>query len=520
MAQTGNLPSGVPAPHETLGYQIIRWAQTYIVQPDGDSAGEPFKFTPEQLKFVLWYYAINPDGTWKYAAGTLRRAKGWGKTPLLAALAIVEFIGPCRFSHWAETGMPVAKRVPLPVVQLGATALDQTQQTLDMIRGMLSESPAEKEYGLEISKSMVQFKSGKPGSISPKATSGRTNEGNRPTFIVMDEVHHWVSSNGGPDFYQVLKRNVEKTTKAGSRWVTTTNAFNPNEDSVAQIIYESDMVAQGFWLYDCLEGSIEVEDIRDEETVKAALIEAYGDAHWADINGLTKTILYDRTTPDSTYCRFFFNQIAESSDGWMNKAEWDACESVNDIKPGEQIAVGFDGSVRGDGTALVGIRLHDAKLFTLGQWLRPEHAKDDWEVDVLSVEAAVKRAFDTYRVEWMYADPPWWQENIGRWAVEWGDDYVFEYWTNKPTRMVQAVERFRTAVMVGDLSHVGEPELTRHVLNAVVREVPQGDLIVKDSPRSKRKIDLAVAAVLALEARADAIADGRLQIKRRRVVGF
>ncbi|GAA4104593.1 hypothetical protein [Streptomyces hundungensis] len=183
MAQTGNLPKGVPAPNETLGYQIIRWAQKYIVQPDGDSAGEPWKFTPEQLKFVLWFYAINPDGTWKYAAGTLRRAKGWGKTPLLAALAIVEFIGPCRFSHWDETGMPVGKRVPLPVVQLGATALDQTQQTLDMIRGMLSESPAEKEFGLEISKSMVQFKSGKPGSISPKATSGRTNEGNRPTFV-------------------------------------------------------------------------------------------------------------------------------------------------------------------------------------------------------------------------------------------------------------------------------------------------------------------------------------------------
>ncbi|WP_424214792.1 hypothetical protein ACN20G_23490 [Streptomyces sp. BI20] len=435
----------------------------------------------------------------------------------------MEFIGPARFSHFDESGLPVGKRVPLPVVQLGATALDQTQQTLDMIRGMLSESPAEKEYGLEISKAKVQFKSGKPGSISPKATSGRTNEGNRPTFVVMDEVHHWVSSNGGPDFFQVLKRNVEKTTKMGSRWVTTTNAFNPNEDSVAQIIFESEMIPLGHWLYDCLEGSIAVEDIRVEAEVRKALIEAYGDAHWADIEGLTRTILYDRTTPDSTYCRFFFNQIAESSDGWMNKAEWDECETnpdVDPIKAGDQIAIGFDGSVRGDGTGLIGIRLRDARLFPLGAWLRPENAKDDWEVDVLSVEAAVKRAFDTYRVEWMYADPPWWQENIGRWAVEWGDDYVFEFWTNKPTRMCQAVERFRTAVLVGDIAHVGDYELTRHVLQAVVREVPQGELITKDSPRSKRKIDLAVAAVLALEARADAIADGRLQIKRRRVVGF
>ncbi|RLV10540.1 hypothetical protein CTZ27_03095 [Streptomyces griseocarneus] len=283
------------------------------------------------------------------------------------------------------------------------------------------------------------------------------------------------------------------------------------------------MVSQGFWLYDCLEASIRVEDIRDEEKVRAALVEAYGDAHWADIDGLTRTILYDRTTPDSTYCRFFFNQIAESSDGWMNKAEWDACyvdPNEDPVSPGDQIAIGFDGSVRGDGTSLMGIRLRDARLFILGSWLRPENAPDDWEVDVLSVEAAVKRAFDTYRVEWSYFDPPWWQENIGRWSIEYGDDRVYEFWSNKPTRMVQATERFRTAVLVGDLAHVGEHELTRHVLNAVTREVPQGLLITKDSPRSKRKIDHAVAAVLAMEARADAIADGRMQIKRRRVIGF
>ncbi|WP_232110004.1 hypothetical protein [Streptomyces buecherae] len=101
---------------------------------------------------------------------------------MLAALAIVEFLGPCRFSHFDAFGLPVGKAVPLPVVQVGATALDQTEQTIDFIRGMLSESPAEREFGLEIGKSIVQFKSGKPGSIRPKATAGRTNEGNRPTF--------------------------------------------------------------------------------------------------------------------------------------------------------------------------------------------------------------------------------------------------------------------------------------------------------------------------------------------------
>ncbi|MBD0739847.1 hypothetical protein BGM09_10460 [Streptomyces sp. CBMA29] len=284
------------------------------------------------------------------------------------------------------------------------------------------------------------------------------------------------------------------------------------------------MVRMGIWLYDCLEGSIAVEEIRDADAVRKALIEAYGDATWADIEGLTRTILFDRTTPDSTYCRFYFNQIAESSDGWMSKPEWDSCLDEEDpIQPGDQIALGFDGSIRGDATGLVGCRLRDGRLFVLGVWERPDNAKPDWEVDVLAVEAAVLNAFKTYHVEWMYGDPPYWQEALGRWAIaqaKAGIDYVFEFWTNKPTRMVQAVERFRSAVTVNDLSHDGNTDLTRHVLQAVTREVPQGLLIQKDSPRSKRKIDLAVCAVLAFEARADAIADGRMKVRRSRVMGW
>src|SRR5690606_12593885 len=78
MPQTGNLPPGVPSPKETLGYQIIRWCKEYIRTPDGERAGEPWEFTDEQLRFVLWFYSIKPDGRWAYSAGTLRRAKGWG----------------------------------------------------------------------------------------------------------------------------------------------------------------------------------------------------------------------------------------------------------------------------------------------------------------------------------------------------------------------------------------------------------------------------------------------------------
>ncbi|MBB5123287.1 hypothetical protein FHS36_006769 [Streptomyces eurocidicus] len=182
MPLTGNTPPGVPHPTRSLGYGIIRWCQDYVLQPDGERAGEPWRFSPEQLRFVLWLYAIDERGRWLYRSAALRRAKGWGKTPLLAALAIVEFIGPARFSHFDDNGLPVGKRVPLPLVQIAATSLDQTANTRDQIRGMLAESPAEREFNLDIGKGLIQFKDGRPGRIEPVTSSSRGLEGARPTF--------------------------------------------------------------------------------------------------------------------------------------------------------------------------------------------------------------------------------------------------------------------------------------------------------------------------------------------------
>ncbi|WP_246430278.1 phage terminase family protein [Streptomyces rectiverticillatus] len=322
--------------------------------------------------------------------------------------------------------------------------------------------------------------------------------------------------------WETLDRNIRKTANAGSHYVETTNSFNPLENSVAQRTYDAFTSGADGLLYDCVEPDWDVK-IDDDEDLARGLKAAYSDSTWVDIPSLVKAIRDPRTTV-AVALRFYLNRISESADGWMVRAEWDACFDDSDpIAPGDQISVGFDGSVggrTGDATGLVGCRLRDGKLFVLGLWERPDTADEAWEVDVLSVEAAVKRAFETYDVAWFYGDPPYWQEALGRWALRYGDNTVFEYWTNRPTRMVAAVERFRTATMVKDLRHDGDSDLTRHVCNAVAREVPQGILIAKSSPRSRKKIDLAICAVLAYEARADAIADGRMTKRRRRVIGF
>ncbi len=65
--------------------------------------------------------------------------------------------------------------------------------------------------------------------------------------------------------------------------------------------------------------------------------------------------------------------------------------------------------------------------------------------------------------------------------------------------MAPATDRAYAAVVDRALTHDGSTVLAAHVAHAVARPSPQGDLIYKDKRGSPRKIDAAVAAILAVD---------------------
>jgi phage terminase large subunit-like protein len=77
------------------------------------------------------------------------------------------------------------------------------------------------------------------------------------------------------------------------------------------------------------------------------------------------------------------------------------------------------------------------------------------------------------------------------------------------------LEQFHGAVIDQELSHDGSFALTRHVLNARRRIGRSGLTIAKEHPTSDKKIDAAVAAMLAWQARLDAIAQNVLGQKKK-----
>jgi phage terminase large subunit-like protein len=65
--------------------------------------------------------------------------------------------------------------------------------------------------------------------------------------------------------------------------------------------------------------------------------------------------------------------------------------------------------------------------------------------------------------------------------------------------MTPATQRFTTMVLERQMTHSGDPILTRHVSNAVLKSDARGVRIYKETKNSPRKIDAAVAAIMALE---------------------
>jgi phage terminase large subunit-like protein len=65
--------------------------------------------------------------------------------------------------------------------------------------------------------------------------------------------------------------------------------------------------------------------------------------------------------------------------------------------------------------------------------------------------------------------------------------------------MIPACAKFYDAVVNQRLSHDGDPLLARHISNAVVKTDRLGPRIVKEHRGSPRKIDAAVASIIALD---------------------
>jgi hypothetical protein len=516
----------------------LEWIERHCVIPDGWRAGEPLRLYRFQAEYLARFYEVLPTAergqlapAFRFRRGILVGPQKVGKNPLVAAQICLEGLGPALFDGWAEPGEvydcadhgcpcgwvyaygpgePKGAPWPTPLIQITAYSEEATDNTYDALRPMIERGPLA-DVVPRTGEAFIRLPGG--GRIDTVTSSDRSRLGQRVTFVAQDEVGLWTPTTG---MVRVADTQYRNLAGMGGRATLTTNAWDPGAGSVAQREWDSaadDIYRQMIRPPATLSFANKAErrrilriaypeDVRREHGGHVDL-----DAIEAEAADLAEKDL-------AQAARFFGNIIMAASGRAFDPAVWAkrAAES-HPVGPRARIVLGFDGSRRYDHTALVGCEVETGYLWPLGIWAPPPGG----EISTEEIDAAVDEAFALYDVVRLYADPPYWDESVARWAGRYGDR-VRAWWTARSRPMANALRAFAEAVELGDLRHCppdypGCAALSAHVANAVKRPTSMLDddgrplwLVGKDQPGSPAKIDGLVAAVLAWEARRDALA--------------
>jgi hypothetical protein len=532
-------------PALTLGWHVLWWTAEKLQHANG----RPWRYTPEQARLTLWWYALDDYRSYAYRDGVIQRLKGWGKDPVGATWCAVEFVGPSRptgevaepGNPWGiPAGQPLGAAHPEAWVQTAAVSKDQTRNTMTLFPGMFTKATIA-EYEIDLGKEIIYAHRGAQ-RIEAVTSSPRALEGARSTFVLRNETHHWLSTNDGHEMDAVIARNADKSPDGSARALSITNAYMPGEDSVAERARDAwEDVQAGRavdvgMMYDSLEAPPDAP--LTAEAAPAVVEGVRGDSVWLSTDRIVKSIL-DRRNPPSRSRRFWYNQITADEDSWVTMQQWDACGPEGKpeladrvIASREMVALFFDGSKSDDATALVASCMSDGHVFLVGRWQRPSEipSGDPWFVPRSEVDSVVRRTFRDFDPVAMFADPGggeddegerYWDALIDEWGRDFGDRFVVKavasgegrhpvMWDMRsPTRQHQftlAVERTYTDIDERALTHDGNRALRRDVLNAKRALNKWGVSIRKEHRESGKKIDAAVCMVGARMARRLALA--------------
>jgi hypothetical protein len=491
----------------TLGWEIAGWCSEWLNAVDGQG---PWNFTDEQLRILLWWYAVDETGAFIYRSSVIQRLKGWGKDPFGGVLCLVELLGPSRFAGWVG-GEPVGAPHPNAWVQVAAVSRDQTRNTMTLFPALMSDRIID-HYGIKPGAELIRARGGRV-RLEAVTASYRALEGGRATFVLLNETHHWVQGVNGPQMFEVIDNN---TTKTGSRYMAITNAYLPGEASVAESMREAyNAVREGRAvdtrvLYDSIEADPRTP--LTPEALRLVLPQIRGDATWLDVNAIIASVM-NLTVSVARSRRMWLNMVTADDDAVYGPADLAAIVRDATLRPGDEIVLGFDGGKSDDGTAVVAIRVRDGMTFLLGYWQAPDGpAGDGWEIDRAAVDSEVRRAFRVFTVAGMYCDVALWESHIQAWAEDYGKQLKVTAPGKNPLawdmrgslkRSTLAHERLVSAILEGRVFFDGDLTLKRHALNAKRRENKHGLSFGKASRESKYKVDAYAAWMLAHEALGD-----------------
>lgn len=522
-------------PWPTLGPKVVRWIRQHLVFGPGDRRGQPAEVDDELEGLLYRLYEVYPQGHQqagrrRFKRGVIQLPKGARKTSFAIWLSICELHpdAPVRCFDFDGHGNPLGEGVTDPYIPMLAYTEEQSEElAFGGMRTVLQHSPSiVDDFDIGLDRILRADGSGRAEAVS---SSPNARDGALTTYQHFDESHRMTSPKHR-QAHTVMLRNITKRWAADGWSLETTTSFAPGEGSVAETSWEyANAILEGrageaephFFLF--YRGASEHWDWEIPEQRREAVIEAAGPivSTFIDVEGIVQQ--YDEIGADKPYMqRVHGNLIVQSATKAFDAKRWQELANPHEVAEREWITLGFDGSRYYDSTDLVATHILTGYQWLVGHWERPYGpSAENWEVPAAEVDAAVADCFKRFRVWRVYADPPYWRDEVRGWAGQYGAEHVVEWYTNRDKQMAYAVQGFLEAMKTAALSHDGSEPYARHIGNACKRLVSawddQGDkgektrqlfVITKDRPGSVNKIDGAVAGVLSWQARLDALASG------------
>jgi phage terminase large subunit-like protein len=443
----------------------------------GGKAGEPLILRPWQKELVRHVYARRPDGRYRHRRVLIGLPRKSGKSALGSGMALhALMIGP----RGGEVYSCAADR-------------DQARIVFGSAKSMVENSP-ELAAITKTYRDAIEV----PGTGSVYrvlSSEAYTKEGLNPHAVIFDEVH----ASPDDELYNVMQLAMSARRDPILIGITTpgVKTDRTGQDSIAYRLYqhgekiargelEDDSFFMSWWK------SPDDADHRDPAMWRVAN-PGFGDLQ--DPEDFAASV---KSTPENEFKTKRLGLWVNAQTAWLAAGAWDALGQAQKPNHEVQVVIGFDGSFSGDSTALVGVTVEDVpRAWLIRAWEKQATDTDDWRVDIGQVEATIVETCRDFNVLEVVCDPFRWQRSMQE--LDSIGIPIVEYNSSSPSRMVPATAKTYDAVMSGKLTHDHHPTLSRHLDNCVVKTDRLGPRITKEHRNSPRKIDAAVAFVMAFD---------------------
>jgi len=465
---------------DSKGWQVSNFINALCIQTKdtvAGRAGEPLVLRDWQTQLLNNVFAVRDDGMFKHRTALVGMARKNGKSALSSGIALWGlFMG--------EKGGEIYSC---------AADRDQARIVFGDAKRMIEAEP-ELMSQAKLYRDAIEIPA--TGSIYRVLSSeAYTKEGLSPTLVIMDELHALPNR----ELFDVMQLGMGARREPLLLSITTAGVKTDStgQDSIAYSLYQyGQKVIRGeyddpsffmaWW-----EASIEA-DHRNPETWKLA------NPAFGDLNSEEDFESAVKRTPESEFRTKRTNAWVSSQTAWLPNGVWESRETTKEIGKDVPVILGFDGSFSGDASVIIGVTVEEnPHVFMVEAWEKQPEDDDTWRVDSLEVENSIIQACQRFNVLEIACDPFRWQRSMQ--VLQDAGLPVVEWPSTSASRMIPACAKFYDAVVGEKLTQDGNALLTRHISNAVVKVDRLGPRIVKEHRGSPRKIDAAVASIIAFD---------------------